>query len=80
MHLSSNLSHWICLLAGLYLILTGVMLRDLVGERAALTSPPAHQSTVRVARTSRITGIGRRAGLIVVGIAAAAYGLLRILP
>lgn len=76
MHLSSNLSHWVCLLAGLYLVLTGLMLRDIVVEDqpAILTAPPAQRFTRR-----RMAGFGRRAVIIAVGLAAVAYGISRML-
>ena len=74
MHLSSNLSHWVCLLAGLYLILTSLMLRDIVADRApALTSPAGHRDGRR-----RMLGLGRRAVMIGVGLLAVAYGISRI--
>ncbi len=76
MHLSSNISHWVCLLAGMYLVLTGLMLRNIAGERVpALTTPAAS----RYGRRS-MAGFGRRSVMIAVGLIAIAYGIFRILP
>ncbi len=75
MHLSSNLSHWVCLLAGLYLALTGLMLRDIIDEQPPSLSLPARGRTDR----QRFAGYGRRAVLIAVGLAAVAYGISRML-
>ncbi len=72
---ATNLSHWICLLAGLYLALTGLLLRDAIrAQPPAISMPPAS----RWGRT-RFAGWGRRTVLIAVGLGAFAYGLSRIL-
>ncbi len=74
MHLSSNFSHWVCLLAGLYLVLTGVMLRGIAEDHPpALAMPPASKWG-----RQRVAGLGRRAILILVGLLAVAYGISRI--
>ena len=75
MHLSTNLSHWVCLLAGLYLALTGLILRDVVDEHPpSVAMPPGSRLGRR-----RIAGYGRRAVLIAVGLGAVAYGISRLL-
>ena len=76
MHLSSNLSHWVCLLAGLYLVLTGFMLRDIAEDRTPALTTPAGSRTSR----GRMASFSRRAVMIAVGLAAVAYGIFRILP
>ena len=75
MHLESNLAHWVCLLAGLYLVLTGFLLRDITRERASLLIAPGmhHRSHAKAA------AIGRRTVMIAVGLAAVVYGVLRLL-
>ncbi len=75
MPVSSNISHWVCVVAGLYLALTGLLLRDALGEEPpSITAPPGS----RFGR-ERIAGWGRRTVLIAVGLAAVAYGASRIL-
>ncbi len=75
MSISTNLSHWICLLAGLYLALTGLLLRDAIhAQPPAMSMPPGS----RWGR-GRFAGWGRRAVLVAVGLGAFAYGLSRIL-
>ena len=74
MHVSSNISHWVCVVAGLYLALTGLLLRDVLDEEPpSITVPPSS----RFAR-KRLAGWGRRTVLVVVGLAAVAYGVSRI--
>ena len=75
MHLSSNISHWICFLAGLYLVLTGVLLRDVVAEQLPLVAPAGHRTGRR-----KMAGVGRRLAIIAVGLVAVVYGIARILP
>ena len=74
MQVSTNLSHWVCLLAGLLLIVTAFLLRDIVEER-----PPAIIGPAGSRANRRRNGYGRRIALITVGVAAAAYGISRIL-
>ncbi len=75
MNLSLNLSHWVCLLAGLLLVITGFLLRDIVGEQpSVLTHPPGSRGHWR-----RASADGRRTVMITVGLLAAAYGISRIL-
>jgi hypothetical protein len=75
MQLSSNFSHWVCLLAGLYLVATGLMLRGIADDQPpALTMPPASKWG-----RQRMAGFGRRAVLIMVGLLAVAYGISRLL-
>ncbi len=75
MHMSSDLSHWVCLLAGLTLVLTGFLLRDIVREQSSVMPPPG---VPRPTHWQRRGGYGRRAILIAVGLGAAAYGISRI--
>ncbi len=75
MHLSFNPAHWICLLAGLYLALTGLLLRDIVAERPPALALPASGKSDR----RRLVAYGRRAVLVAIGLAAVAYGISRIL-
>ncbi len=74
MALSTNLSHWVCLLAGLFLILTAFLLRDIVDER-----PPAMIGPAGSRENRRRSGYGRRIILVGVGVAVAAYGISRIM-
>ncbi len=76
MHLSSNLSHWVCLIAGLYLVLTGFMLRDIADER-----PPriVHPAGAVANRHHRAAGYGRRVVMVTVGLVAVVYGIARLL-
>ena len=74
MALSTNLSHWVCLLAGVFLVLTAFLLRDIVEER-----PPAMIGPAGSRESRRRSGYGRRIILVVIGVGAAAYGISRIL-
>ncbi len=76
MHLSTNISHWVCLLAGLYLVLTGFLLRDIMEEQQpALTTPAGSRGS----RHAKALGLGRRIMIIAVGLAAAGYALSRMI-
>ena len=82
MHLSSNISHWVCLLAGLYLVLTGFMLRNIADERPPRAIQPAgalQPAAAIHARYHRAACFGRRAVMIAVGLIAVAYGISRLL-
>ncbi len=74
MHLSHNLSHWVCLLAGLYLALTGLLLRDIVAASPVPAASPADSR-----RSYRAASVGKRVFLVAIGLAAFGYGLSRIL-
>ena len=74
MHFESNLAHWVCLLAGLYLVLTGFLLRDIVNERSSVLAAPGTHAR----RKGRAAAIGRRTVMIAVGLAAVVYGILRM--
>ena len=77
MHISTNLSHWVCVLAGLYLVLTGLVLRDVIGERPPRIGLPAagheHDHAWHVAYS-----LVRRGVMIAVGLAATLYGISRL--
>ena len=74
MNVSLNLSHWVCLLAGLLLMITGFLLRDIVIEKPAVLTHPAGSR----GQWRRSAGYGRRTVMIAVGLLAAAYGISRI--
>jgi hypothetical protein len=74
MHFESNVAHWVCLLAGLYLVLTAFLLRDIVNEHSSVLAAPGTHSK----RRGRVAAIGRRTVLIAVGLAAVIYGILRM--
>lgn len=75
MHISWNVAHWLCLVGGLCLVTSALILRDVRSEEPpAGTMPPASQWGHRDA-----SAIGRRAVLIAVGLAAAVYGVSRLL-
>ncbi len=73
MNLSHNLSHWVCLVAGLYLALTGLLLRD-----AVTGAPLAAASPAGARRQHRAASWGKRLFLVCLGLGAFGYGLLRI--
>ncbi len=74
MQASSNLSHWVCALAGLFLVLTGFLLRDIVADRTpALTGPPGSKAALK-----RFAGYGRRVVMIGAALLAMAYGISRM--
>ena len=73
MDLSLNVSHWVCLLAGLLLILTGFLMHDIVQEQTPSATKPAGSRR-------RTAGYGRRGIMIAVGLAGVLYGISRILP
>ena len=76
MNLSLNVSHWVCLLAGLLLVLTGFMMRDIVQEQTLLLTKPGAARGNRL----RTAGYGRRGIMIAVGLAGVIYGIARIIP
>ncbi len=74
MPMSSDISHWVCVLAGLYLALTGLLLRDVVSTLPpAATAPPGSRPIRR-----RMAGWCKRGVLVAIGLAAVAYGVSRI--
>ncbi len=74
MNLSMNVSHWVCLLAGLFLIFTGFVMRDIVQEKTPVLTKPAGSR----GNWQRTAGYGRRGIMIAVGLAAVIYGISRI--
>ena len=76
MPISANVSHWVVVVMGAYLALTGLLLRDAAAARPSrLTVPPGS----RWATSSRWAAWGRRGVLILAGLMAIGYGLFRIL-
>lgn len=76
MGISPNLSHWVVIVAGAYLALTGLLLRDAATARPShLTVPPGS----RWATGHRWAGWGRRGVLIAAGLLTIGYGLFRLL-
>ena len=74
MNLSLNISHWVCMLAGLFLVFTGFIMHDIAQEKTPLlTKPAGSRGTWR-----RTAGYGRRGIMIAVGLAAVIYGISRI--
>ncbi len=77
MPISANVSHWVVIVMGAYLALTGLLLRDVAAARPSrLTVPPGS----RWATGHRWGGWGRRSVLIAAGLLAVGYGLFRMLP
>ena len=76
MHLTTNISHLICLLAGLFLVLTSFLLKDMGQRRTPAT---ATFGGVKTRRDHRSSSVVRRLVLMSVGLVAAAYGLSRML-
>ncbi len=74
MHVTQNLSHWVCLIAGLYLALTGLLLRD-----AVASSPIAIASPSGARRRYRAASLAKRLFLVCLGLGAVGYGLSRML-
>ncbi len=74
MHWTHNLSHWVCLIAGLYLALTGFLLRD-----AVAAAPIAAASPSGARRRYRAAGLAKRMFLVCLGLGAVGYGLSRML-
>ncbi len=75
MPISANVSHWVVVVMGAYLALTGLLLRDAATARPSrLVAPPGS----RWALGSRWAGWGRRGVLIVAGLLAVGYGLFRL--
>jgi len=71
----NNLSHWVTLLAGLFLALTGLLLRDIISSHPPASTMPAGSRWHR----RRMAGMGKRLVLIAIGLAAFAYGVSRIM-
>ncbi len=67
MNLSLNVSHWVCLLAGLLLVFTGFVMRNIMEEQTPV-----------VGSRLRTSGYGRRGIMIAVGLAGVIYGIARI--
>ena len=76
MNFSTNLAHWVCVLAGIYLVITSLVLRDVLSDRPPDIGLPASQHSH--ARHTAYS-IGSRAIMIAVGLAAVAYGISRML-
>lgn len=75
MQWTHNLSHLVCLAAGLLLAVSGFLLRDITAERLTLiTEPPGSRAR------RRRSGFGRRVALVGVGVLAMGYGIWRMMP
>ena len=70
MHLSTNISHWVCVFMGAFLIVVGLVSH--APSRAASTALPGDS-------TESGGGVGKRAVLIGIGLIAVAYGVSRVL-
>jgi hypothetical protein len=70
MRLSTNISHWVCIFMGLFLIVTGLVSH--AARRAANAALPGDE-------TDAATGVGKRAVLVAIGLIAVAYGVSRVL-
>ena len=70
MHISTNISHWVCIGTGLLLVVVGVISH-------------ARQQVATIATTgqtdSQGSGLGKRLILISIGLFAVAYGMSRVL-
>lgn len=70
MHISTNISHWVCVFMGLFLIVIGLVSH--APQRAASGALPGDE-------TDASNGVGRRAVLVTIGLIAIAYGVSRVL-
>ncbi len=70
MRLSTNISHWVCIFMGLFLIVVGLISH--AARRAA-------SAALSGDGTDAGTGVGKRAVLIAIGLIAVAYGVSRVL-
>ena len=74
MHVTQNLSHWVCLIAGLYLALTGLWRRP-----AGASSPIPIAAPSGARRRYRAARLAKRLFLVCLGLGAVGYGLSRML-
>ena len=74
MHISNNLSHWVCIFSGLFLILTGLV-SHVHQQRASNLAEP-----VQSAPPETEGGTFKRVVLVGIGLVAVAYGVMRVLP
>ncbi len=72
MHLSTNVSHWMCVFMGLFLVVTG-----LVSHVHSQHSPGG---AVPADDPHDLACIGKRAVMVAIGLFAVCYGVLRVLP
>ncbi len=70
MHISTNVSHWVCIGIGLLLVVTGIVSH---ARRQVTTHAGTGQAD------SPGSGLGKRLVLIGVGLLAVAYGMSRVL-
>ena len=64
-----NVSHWVCVLTGLLLMVTGVASHD---HPNATMNLPGEQTRAH-------SGVGKRAFLVAIGLVAVAYGVSRMM-
>jgi len=71
MHLSTNVSHWMCVFMGLFLVVTGLVSH--VHSSSPGGAAPADDP-------HDLACLGKRAVLVAIGLVAVGYGVLRVLP
>ena len=70
MHISTNISHWVCVFMGVFLMVVGMVSH--APRRTASVALPGDD-------TDAGNGMGKRAVLIAIGLIAVAYGVSRVL-
>ena len=73
MRISYNLAHWLCLIGGIALILTGFTAKMMLSGSSSMTTSTSGQAQ------SRSNEISQRALLILLGIGVVVYSLTRLL-
>ena len=73
MHISTNISHWVCIGTGLLLVVVGII----SDARRQVTTVAAIAATGQ--SDSQGSGLGKRLILIGIGLFAVAYGMSRVL-
>ncbi len=73
MHLSSNISHWVCIAMGAFLIVVGMV------SHAPRQAAGSAVSTENAETTEAVLSVGKRVVLIAIGLVAIGYGVSRVL-